>query len=251
MKKKNAVFCGAARGLGNTIAQVFLEADWNVIILDLTLNESQPKMHFYQCDLSDFETVKEVIKKTLTDFGSIDALINCVRYRKKQGIELSFSQEWKKALEIDLHTYFNTSSLVCESMKEKGTGCSIVNISSVVSELVTLKETISYHTAKAAINQMTRYLALQYGPYNIRANTVLPGLISNQQSEKSSDAPDASLYSKYARHVPLQRSGAPREVADLVLFLASSNSSFITGQNIVIDGGLNMCEHLGILKDEK
>jgi NAD(P)-dependent dehydrogenase (short-subunit alcohol dehydrogenase family) len=94
---------------------------------------------------------------------------------------------------------------------------------------------------------MTRYLAVEYGPYGVRINTVSPGLISNNDSEYASDSLDASLYSKYANLVPLRRSGSPDEVADLALFLALSSSSFITGQNIVIDGGLSLREQIGVL----
>jgi 3-oxoacyl-[acyl-carrier protein] reductase len=246
LDKKNVLFCGAGRGLGSKIASLFCSKRWEVIILDLTCDQELLDLgaSFYPCDLSDFEITERCIYEIAKKSNSIDALINCVRYRKKTGEKLHFAEEWKKALDVDLHSYFYATSIVCELMKTNGNAGSIVNISSVVSEFVTLKESLSYHTAKAAINQMTRYLAVQYGPHNIRLNAVLPGLISTQQAEKSSDDLGASLYAKYAKEIPLRRSGSPQEVAELIFFLISPASSFITGQSIVIDGGLNIREQL-------
>lgn len=248
MQNKNAVLCGASQGLGNTIAKKLFENGWSVHILDLVPKED-PHFTFYECDVSNFESTKKCINEIIGKHKTIDALINCIRYRKKAKQPACFSEEWKKGIDVDLHTFFNACSLVCDHMKNIGSGCSIINISSVLSECITLTEPVSYHASKAAINQLTRYLAVQYGPFNIRVNAISPGLISNHHSEKSSSNPDASLYAKLARHIPLRRTGDPKEIAELVLFLASATSSFITGQNIVIDGGLMIREQLGILSD--
>jgi len=248
MDSKNVVLCGASQGLGAVIARKFYDQNWNVIILDL-LEPSNSKMQFYQCDVTDFEATKKCIDEITQKYQAIDGLVNCIRYRNKENKGISFHKEWERGMEIDLHTYFNASLLVCNRMKTIEKDCSIVNISSVLSDLVSTKESINYHMAKAAINQMTRYLAVEFGPYNIRVNSVLPGLISNHESEKSSTSPSASLYSRGASHIPLRRSGAPEEVAELVLFLVSSLSSYITGQNIVIDGGLALREQFDVFSD--
>lgn len=246
---KNALLCGAARGLGEIISRKFLNEGWNVIILDLTLPQRppEPNVFHYQCDATDFASTERCLNKIVEKFQTIDALVNCIRYRRSAGQAIHFAEEWKSAIDVGLHTYFHLSSVICELMKAANHPCSIINLSSVTSELVTLKESISYHVAKAAVNQMTRYLALQYGPQSIRVNSILPGLISHHQSEKGSSDSNASLYAKYAQYVPLRRSGSPQEVADLTFFLASEHSSFITGQTIVIDGGLSICEHLGMV----
>ena len=245
---KVSIFCGAARGLGRAVANYFLDSGWTVIILDLYFEErSNSCLHLIECDVSDFKNTKKHIEDIFQRFCTIDALVNCVRYRSQKGEKLDIDDEWERGMSIGLNTYFNASSIVCELSKVKGSGCSIINISSVLSGLINLNESISYHSAKAAINQMTRFLAIKYGPYNIRANVVAPGLISNQSAEKASEDPSASLYAKYAQHVPLKRSGTPEEVAALVLFLASHQSTFITAQTITIDGGLSNAEHLGII----
>lgn len=242
------MLCGASRGLGSAIAKKFRDTGWNVIVLDL-IRSKDSEVHFYQCDVSDYKNTEYCVSEITKKFGPIDALVNSIRYLGKRQETSHFIDEWRKGIDIDLHTYMNAAIVVCNYMKTINTSCSIVNISSVLSELVTLKEPVSYHASKAAINQLTRYLAVEFGQYNIRVNAILPGLISNHQSEKSSLEPSASLYSKLANHIPLRRTGDPNEVADLVLFLASSSASFITGQNIVIDGGLGIREQLGILPE--
>jgi NAD(P)-dependent dehydrogenase (short-subunit alcohol dehydrogenase family) len=246
--KKTVLLCGATQGLGHTIAQRFLALEWNVVILDLLGGKEGP-IHFYPCDVSDFAATQKSIDQIIEKFHAIDALVNCIRYRKKKECHLSAFESWKKSIDIDLNTFFNASSLVCEHMKQIQRGCSIINISSVLSELVTDSESIGYHAAKAAINQLTRCLAVEFGPHNIRVNAISPGLISNHHSEPCSRDPSASPYAKFANHIPLRRSGDPQEVADLVLFLTSPSSSFITGQNIVIDGGLSIREQLCVTQD--
>lgn len=245
MNSKTVVLSGAARGLGYEIAKKFRDASWNVAIFDLILGD-ETGIEFIQCDVSDFDQTKGCIERLIQKRGSIDALINCMRYRNSRENQDPL-KEWKKAIEVNFHAYFYISSIVCEHMKKIGTGCSIVNISSVLSELVSLKESLSYHASKAAMNQMIRYLAVQFGPDKIRVNGISPGLISHHEAEFSSRELSATLYSKLANYVPLQRSGSPQEIADLAIFLASSQSSFITGQNITIDGGLAIREQLGIL----
>lgn len=246
MQRKHALICGAARGLGLAIAQKFSEEGWSVTLLDAaTFSGALPEgSRSIQCDARDFSSLEKALLPLLQEFGSIDALVNSIRYRAPKNEAIPHQELWKKGIEIGLDTYYNSSFFVCEQMKKIGVGSSIINLSSVTAERVTLQESLSYHAAKAAINQMTRYLAVQYGPYQIRANTILPGLISNVVSEKSSDDPNASLYAKQACQIPLRRSGSPREVAELVYFLATPASSFITGQNIVIDGGLGIRDQL-------
>src|SRR3990167_6400378 len=95
-RKKTAVFCGASRGLGKVIARSFLETGWNVVVLDLSPHELSTDMHFYQCDVTHFESVEKVIKEVIRKFDSIDSLINCIRYRKKNSTELNVAEEWKK-----------------------------------------------------------------------------------------------------------------------------------------------------------
>jgi glycerol dehydrogenase len=246
---KQIVVCGGANGLGAYFSEEFSKANGSVAVLDLVAPRLKgPSFHFI-CDVSNYDDTFSVLEKIVKEKGKVDALINCIRL--KGNPTPSFSplekETWEKGLRINLGTYFNASSAVCELMKDKETGCSIINISSISASLISSDQTIDYHCAKAAINQLTRFLAVKYGPYNIRVNSVLPGLISHHAPEKASSHPSASLYQRRARSIPLKRSGGPQDVANLVLFLASDFSNFITGQDIVIDGGLSICEQLYLL----
>ncbi|PIS02129.1 MAG: hypothetical protein COT85_07045 [Chlamydiae bacterium CG10_big_fil_rev_8_21_14_0_10_42_34] len=245
---KKAVLCGASQGIGRTIAYKFHSLGWEVAILDVQSNEEMQSagINMHTCDVSDFIKTESTFKKIFEDFGTVDVLVNCIRTRQKAPSTAPLFEQWEKALKVDLNTYLNASLIVCEKMKTLSKPCNIIQFSSITSHLITLRESMSYHTAKAAINQMTKYLAVQYGPYNIRVNAISPGLISNEKSENYSSMPDASLYSKLALHIPLRRSGSPEEVAEVALFLSTSASSFISGQEIVVDGGLSICEQVGI-----
>lgn len=238
---KTVIFCGASSGLGKIAALYFLEKGWKVINVDIATDKDleQKGIQTVYCDLAIYEESKKAFHEIFENNSNISALINCIRHRK-QDKEIG----WDKELRIDLTTYYHASSLVAEYMKHRPEGCSILSFSSVTASLVTLHEDITYHVAKSGISQMMRYFAVQYGPYGIRANSIVPGLISREGTEQSSDDPNASLYSKLAQYVPLRRSGSPKEVAELLFFLSSDQSTFISGQNICIDGGLSVREQI-------
>ena len=248
---KHIVICGGANGLGLHFAREFSKANGRVSILDLTESQEKRFSHFI-CDVSRFDETHSVLKEALEKSGKIEALVNCIRAKKSLPSSFLYSEKetWEKGIAVNLGTYFNASSALCELIKDQG-GCSIVNISSISASLVSSDQGVDYHCAKAAINQLTRFLAVKYGPYGVRVNSVSPGLISHHASEKASSSPSASYYQQCAQSIPLRRSGGPQEVANLVLFLASEFSSFITGQEIVIDGGLSICEQLHLLSPSK
>src|SRR3989338_11119690 len=210
---KIALFSGAARGLGRSIVQKFLDSGWTVIGIDLVCEEQdQPLLYWYQCDVSHYDALEKTLREIFARFGTIDALVNCIRHRQKKNAVQNLHLAWKQGMEVGLYTYYYTSALVCEILKENNLSGSIINMASILSDLINVQEAVTYHTAKAGIIQMTRHLAVQYGPYNIRANSVSPGLICKQGGVVSE---------QMTRCVPLRRGGAPEEIADLILFLAS------------------------------
>ena len=243
---KHLVICGGAHGLGSKIAYYFLKMGWKISILDISENKEMSKagIRIFPCDLSDYSLTKKAFQSAFENEGKIDVLISSIRLREKN--PASREKSWKSSIDVDLNTYFNSTSICCELMQKQREG-SIILLSSITSKLVTLFESVGYHAAKAAINQMTKYFAVQYGPDNIRINTLLPGLISNEYAENSSTEPNASLYAKIAQQIPLRRSGSPADLFQLAYFLASDQSSYITGQEFIIDGGLSLLDQGGLL----
>lgn len=248
LEDKVAIIVGGANGLGTTLGLEFANQGSQVVVLDIQQNPSLNfKAEVYQCDASNFTEVQNALQSILDKFEQIDILVNCIRLKKNSINQINEIESWNQGLKINLNTYFNTSFAFCELLKKNQKNGSIINISSVTSSLINLNESISYHCSKAAIDQMTRYFAVKYGPHQIRINSVLPGLVSHSFSEPSNTAKNSSFYSKLASYIPLRRSGAPQELASAVLFFASDAASFITGQAIALDGGLSICEQHGLL----
>lgn len=238
------VLCGGSRGLGSHLAKAFLREKANVCIVDIVRPEEtiEKQVFFCQCDLSKIQETKTAFANIFTKFKRVDVLVNSMRLAKAESVKLKDVEQWEKGIQIDLNTYFQSSLICCEMMKSLGS-CSIINFSSVLADLVSLDQPLEYHCAKASINHLSRYLAVKYGANNIRVNTIAPGLISHLEAEKASSTPQ-TLYEKHAHLIPLLRTGSPQDIVFSTLFLASRFSSFITGHELVVDGGLSIREQL-------
>ena len=173
----------------------------------------------------------------IKEYGRIDVLVNCAGVCTSVLAENVTEEQWDLDTGVDLKgLFFCCKEVFNRAMKKQKSG-SIVNIASVVG-VNPVKTNPVYSVAKAGVIQITRYLAIEWGPFNVRVNAVSPGwiatemLIEFQKSGKSADS------NSVTRSVPLGRFGKPSEIADLVAFLASEKSSFTTGSNFVSDGGL-------------
>jgi 3-oxoacyl-[acyl-carrier protein] reductase len=193
-------------------------------------------------DLTDAAAVRALVAATLDRYGRIDVLVNNagmarvgLQVRPRPFAELD-EEDWRRDLEMNLTTAFHVTRAVLPGMLRRGYG-RIVNVSSVTGPLVAIPGAVAYGAAKAALEGMTRGLALEVAASGVTVNAVAPGWIAT-----GSSAPDEL---EAGRHTPVGRPGRPQEVAEVIAFLASEAASYLTGQAVVVDGGNTLQEHKG------
>jgi 3-oxoacyl-[acyl-carrier protein] reductase len=187
----------------------------------------------YQVDLINFKETQAVIKQAVTQFGRIDVLVNvCGMGPRPWHTLLEMTEdEWDVIMAVNLKTNFNVTKAVVPTMIEQGGG-KIVNISSVTGPIVSGPNCTHYAAAKGSVSGLTKALAVELAPYHINVNAICPGYVDTGLSER-----DPERAKKMGASIPLGRLGTPEEVGDLVLFLATDASKYITGTDIVFDGG--------------
>lgn len=244
LRGKVVVITGGASGIGEAMVRAFVAQDSHVVFLDiqdevaLSLARQMESTNrigpvYYHCDLTDIGGLRAVAGKILDRFESVDVLVNSAGDDRRHSIEEVTSESWDRTIAVNLkHQFFLTQAfLPCMRGARRG---SIINMSSIAWVIPSTRVPI-YVTAKAAIVGMTRTLAHEVGGDNIRVNAVMPGAIVTERQEKLwlTDSYKAEILDRQA----LKRLLVPEEVAGLVLFLASDDSSGITNQSFVIDAG--------------
>lgn len=246
LKGKVAIVTGARRGMGRTHALTLAKAGANVIVSDISLEDCEKvvkeiekeggKAIAVKCDVSKRNEVEAMVKKIVDKFGKVDILVNNAGICPfKPFLELT-EEDWDKVLDINLKGYFLCSQAAAKEMVKQKSGV-IVNIASVAmgQQGVGFPNIVHYCASKGGIAAMTEAMALELAPYNIRVNAISPGMIETPMIDSVKSDPK-SMEGMLAR-VPMKRVGQPQEVSNLVLFLASAESSYITGSTVVVDGG--------------
>jgi len=245
LKDKVAIITGAAAGMGQAMAILFAREGAKVAVTDL--NEEQGRQvvdgiaadggeaHFWKLDVSSEENIRQVYREVAEKWGTIDILINNagVTGVDKPTHELS-EEEWDFVFNVDVKGVFFSTKHAVPYMKKNGKG-SIVNFSSIYG-LVGSHELTAYHAAKGAVTLMTKKDAITYGPDHIRVNSVHPGTILTPLVQKLADNTPGYKERQVAKH-PIGYLGNPEDVAYAVLFLASDEARFVTGAQLVVDGG--------------
>jgi len=243
---KVAIITGARRGMGRAHALVLAEAGAKVAVSDISEEDCQKVVEeikekggeaiAIKCNVTEKGEVEEMVKKTVEKFGKIDILVNNAGICQfKPFLELT-EEEWDKTLDINLKGYFFCAQAVAKEMAKQKSGV-IVNIASVAmgQQGVGFPNIVHYCASKGGIAAMTEAMALELAVYNIRVNAVSPGMIETPMIDVVKSDP-AAMKAMMAR-IPLGRTGKPEEVSNLVLFLASDKSSYMTGSIVVVDGG--------------
>jgi len=240
---KVAVVTGAARGIGLAVARQFLDADWNVALLDIDARELRKaaaalgkpiRVLPIECDVAIPGQVASAVERTVAQFGHIDSLVNNAGVAVfKPLLETSF-EEWSRVMEVNLGGAFLCAQ-ACAPVMLKNGGGSIVNIGSI-SGLRASTLRVAYGTSKAALMHLTRQQAVELGNLGIRVNAVAPGPVDTAMA-KQVHTPD--IRAGYHDAIPLNRYGSEDEIAAAVIFLCSEAASYINGQTLAVDGGFD------------
>lgn len=232
--QKVAIITGGAEGIGHSLVTGFANSDYQVISVDLKPGVEHPNVKNYSYDLADTKNLREIIEYCLSTHGTIDVLINNAAVSLGKGVLETEADTWNKTISVNVSAPFFLAKEVAKEIGNQEKSGSILNMASVNS-FAAEKGHASYVVSKGAIAAMTRSLAVDLAPFNIRVNAIAPGPIETTKTAKIFAQPDYAA--AIQKGIPLSRAGMPSEVANLALFLASDQAQYITGQVIKVDGG--------------
>jgi len=244
-KNKSAIVTGGTRGIGKAIvlmlareganvAFTYLKSSADALVLVKETESFGVKCFALQIDVRDFDKAKELIEKAKQEFGGLDILINNAGITRDKALMMMTKEDWHEVIDTNLNGMFNlTRNAIITFLKQKSG--SIVNVSSV-SGIIGLARQTNYASSKAGIIGFTKALAREVAPYNIKVNAVAPGFIETDMISGLKE----EFKKEIVKRIPLARFGRVNDVAETVKFLLSDKSSFVTGQTIIIDGGLSI-----------
>lgn len=243
LKGKTAVVTGASRGLGREMSLAFADAGANVVLADMDRDaalgvEKEIKTKGVGClavraDVGSIEDVEGMVEKAVTTFSRIDILVNNAGIVNNYPAEEMPAEDWDNIVKIDLSAVFYCSKAAGKQMIKQKKG-SIINIASMSGMIVNTPQPQShYNAAKAGVIQLTKSLAAEWAKHNIRVNSISPGYMGTEMVRR--------VLSRYGEYwlplIPMGRVGEPSEIRGPAVFLASEASSYMTGSNLVMDGG--------------
>jgi NAD(P)-dependent dehydrogenase (short-subunit alcohol dehydrogenase family) len=244
MDGKVAIITGGSRGLGRAMADALADAGASVAVASRSTDQVRAvaeelqtthgqACRGYGCDVTDPAQVEALLAQALADFGQIDVLINSAGVNIRGPIEELSLQEFRQVQETNVTSVWLACRAVAPHMKARRYG-RVINVGSILS-VVSMPGRTPYAASKGAVLQLTRTLALEWAPFGVTINAILPGPFATEMNRPLLDDPekDQAIVSQ----IPLGRWGEPAEIGGLVLLLASDASSFVTGAGIPIDGG--------------
>lgn len=246
MENKKTVFVtGGSRGIGKEVALKFAENNYNIITNYISENtdintlkkefeSKNVKSLILKADVTNYEEVEKVVKCAIENFGQIDVLVNNAGITKDNLLMRMSEEDFDRVIDVNLKGTFIVSKIVTKYMMKKRKG-SIINLSSVVGISGNAGQ-CNYSASKSGIIGFTKSIAKELASRNIRANVVAPGFVETDMTDVLKDSVKEQIYNQ----IPLKRMGKVNEVAELIYFLGSDKSSYITGQVINIDGGMLM-----------
>lgn len=245
LEGKRTIITGGGSGIGNAIGSRFSSEGAIVLIADISqpTNDLYSGDYFYRTDVSDEKNVKQMVDYATELMGGVDILVNSAASFTFGGVDELGKYEWMKAIAVNVIGSANVCKAALDHLK-CNVNSSVINIASI-SSFIAQPNSLPYNSSKGALAQLTRCLAMDFGEYGIRVNCICPGDIRTKNWYKRGverqgklDPSDREGFLREASsNTLLKRVGEPEEVANLALFLASDEASYITGASVVIDGG--------------
>ena len=245
LEGKVALVTGAARGIGKAIALKYAQEGCNIAFTDLVIDENGKKteeeiaafgvkVKGYASNAADFEACHNVVAEVVKDFGRLDILVNNAGITKDGFMMRMTEAQWDAVINVNLKSAFNFVHAVTPVMMRQRSG-SIINMASVVGVHGNAGQ-CNYSASKAGMIGLAKSIAQELGSRGVRANAIAPGFIITDMTAQLSE----EVRNEWCQKIPLRRGGTPEDVANIATFLASDMSSYVTGQVIQVDGGMNM-----------
>ncbi len=247
LHEKVAIVTGAGSGIGRAIALAFAKQGANVVVADIDFQSAQnvadeikslgSQAQAIKVDVSNSEEVNQCVRKSIDRFKKIDVLVNNAGIAKIALSEELSEDDWDRIIDVNLKGQFLFSQAVGRQMIQQKQG-KIINIASTAAHSVFLRDA-GYGASKAGVIQLTKVLAVEWGQYNINVNSVSPGQTRTGLSETIEKLAEGfPTWEEREKTIPLKRANKPEDIASVVLFLASSEADNISGQDIIVDGGI-------------
>jgi NAD(P)-dependent dehydrogenase (short-subunit alcohol dehydrogenase family) len=241
---KVALISGGSGGIGAATAKLLAREGAAVVIADILVDQGKAteaqiaeaggRVQFVPLDVTSEESWRWAVKNTIDNFGKLDVVVNNAGVVHRAGVEETTVEDWDRVMDVNVKGVFLGTRAAIPEMRKAGGG-SIINISSI-NGLVGSAASASYHASKGAVRIFTKSVAIQYAKDKIRANSVHPGYVDSPMTQAHHDLPE--VWRERVGKTPLGRMGTPEDIALGILYLASDESSFVTGSELVIDGGM-------------
>lgn len=241
---KVAIVTGGSRGIGKAICLGLSTFGASVAVTGVSPENQRTvqeitnrgrKAIFIPCDVSIPENSRRAVAKTVETFGKLDILVNNAGVATVDPAEKVTEEEWDRVIGVNLRGLFFMSQAAAQVMIKQGTGGRIINIGSIFGIAGSEIGASVYHAAKGGVMILTRALACEWAKYGILVNTIGPGFIKTEMTKPIQESPE--LYKLIKDRHALKRFGVPEEIVGAVVFFASDASTFVTGQNLYVDGG--------------
>ena len=240
LKDKTAIITGGGTGIGLATAHAFYQEGAKIILfgrrkekLEKAVEKLGGSAIIVQGDMTNNNDLDKLINETLHNFKKIDILVNNAGLFNGSPLHEISDSQWDEIMDINIRSVFQLTRRVLPAMLSQKYG-SIIHISSILG-LIAVPQVAAYNVSKGALNQFSRSIAVEYGASGIRSNAICPGLIATDMTADLMK--DADLMKEWSKEYPIGRFGKPEDVANACLYLASDESSFVTGITLPVDGG--------------